>query len=236
MKFKRWISALTVILFVFSSLFVSGCGSKDEKKPHAVKDAKVSEAAEGGLDLKALIALTQKLGDPQAIEAALNKEDSINNLHLNHDDQVDYIKVTEYGDGDVRGFSFTIEDGARHVTEIADLKFHKEGDKVNVQVSGNPAVYGQPVYYTTHWSLGDAILFTYLFRPHVYYVSPYYYGNYPSTYRVYRSVPVTQYRTRTTTYQTTTIDRFRSRWFRLVSLRPMPARLLRQSPPRRRWI
>jgi hypothetical protein len=47
-----------------------------------------------------------------------SRNNSINNLDSDGDGQVDYIKVTEYGDGVNKGFSFTVDTKDGQTQEI----------------------------------------------------------------------------------------------------------------------
>ena len=61
------------------------------------------------LNLQALGELVKKSNNAQEIEEKLNQANSINNLDLDGDGKVDYIKVTEYGQNGIKGFSFTVD-------------------------------------------------------------------------------------------------------------------------------
>jgi len=164
------------------------------------------------LDLQALGELVKSSNDAQTIENQLNSSGSINNLDLDGDGNVDYIKVTEYGDGNARGFSFTVDLPNGEKQEIATVDLQKGSNNVAMNIQGNQQVYGNGAYYQSQYSLSDLMIMSYLFSPHRGYYSPYHYGYYPSYYHSYRSAPMASYRSRvSSTTKTTKITRTTTR-------------------------
>jgi len=115
------------------------------------------------LDLQALGELVKSCSNAQEIENKLNASGSINNLDLDGDGNVDYIKVTEYGDGNTRGFSFTVDLPNNEKQEIATIDIQKNTANADMNINGNQAIYGQPVYYHSSYSLSDLMIMHYLF-------------------------------------------------------------------------
>lgn len=136
-----------------------------------------------GLDLAATTELAKKAKDAADFERLLNSQaEAVNNIDLNDDGKVDYIKVTEYGSGNTRGFSLTDEISPGKVQEIATIEFQKENAAATVQTTGNPALYGPSNYHQSSFGLTDALLVGWLFSNRPSYASPYGYGNYPPNY------------------------------------------------------
>ncbi len=156
------------------------------------------------LDLQALGTIVQKSQDAQDIENSLNSDGSINNLDLDGDGNVDYIKVTEYGSGNTRGFSFTVDLPDNQSQEVATIELNKNGNNAQMNINGNQQLYGQNNSYQSNISVSDLLIMSYLFSNHNYYHSPYRYGYYPPYFRSYRSVPVRSYSSRVTPYRTNT--------------------------------
>ncbi len=164
------------------------------------------------LDLQSLGELVKQSNSAEEIENKLNSSGSINNLDLDGDGNVDYIKVNEVNDGNGRGFVFII-DTPQGSEQVASISLSQSGDVANLTIQGNPSYYGDGGYYTTSHLVRDMMIMNYLYggyhRP---YYSPYRYGYYPRTYRSYRSVPYSSYHssprvvTRTTT-TTKTVSR-----------------------------
>ena len=194
-KYLTW----TFIIVVAWALFSPGsCTGRGDRYDVNVQ-TRVSAAE--GLDLQAIGSLLRKAGNAEQFERLLNDPDEgVNNLDLDEDGNVDYIKVTEYGDDQAKGFSLSVAVGKGDEQEIATVEVDKSsGSHANVDVHGNRHIYGDNHYYHSRFGVTDFLLLSYLFRPHPYYASPYYYGYYPSYYRSYRTVPVSTYRTRART-------------------------------------
>ena len=174
--------------------------------------------ASEGLDLKAVGELLREAKDAEEFEKLLNSRSTgINNLDLNEDGKVDYIKVTEYGDDKVRGFSLTTEVAPGDVQEIATIEVEKVSDnQAQMQIRGNEQIYGANHYYHSSFGLMDFLILSYLFRPHTFYASPWGYGSYPPWYSPYSPMPYQNYRNRTahmtrgSTFRRTSSSRIKS--------------------------
>ena len=152
--------------------------------------------AERGLDLRAVGEMLKQADDAATFEKLLNANNGANNLDLNADGKVDYIKVTEFGDGGVRGFSLTTEVAPGDVQEVATIKIEKADDGgARVEYQGNETIFGQGHYYHSHWSpgFGSGLLLGYLFAPHRPYYSPWGWGSYPPSYATYATMPQETY-------------------------------------------
>ncbi len=153
-----------------------------------------------GLDLATIGTLLKKAKNAEDLEKLLNDPATgVNNLDLNEDGKVDYIKVTEYGSDqdNNNGFSLTVEPAPGEVQEIATIDIAKSGDKAEVEVRGNEQIYGQNHYYHSSFGITDMLFMYWLFRPHPMYMSPWGYGHYPGSYRPYSTVSHNEYRNRT---------------------------------------
>ncbi len=177
-----------------------------------------STAAASGLDLQAVTEIVKQSKNAAEIEQKLNAPGSVNNLDLYGTGNVDYIHVTEYGKGSMRGFSLTVMDSTGTDQEIATIEIERGYDSANVIVVGEPAFYGPGVCYTGAWVPAEVVLWAYLWHPHRFYYSPYRYGYYPSYYHPYHPVPYVAYNShatiiaRTTVIHRTVLDRnYRSR-------------------------
>ncbi len=154
--------------------------------------------AADGLDLSALGSLLQKAKNAAELERLLNDpRTGINNLDLNEDGKVDYIKVTEFGNDKTRGFSLTVEPEKGEIQEVATIEIEKEGDQARVEVRGNEQIYGPQHIYHNTFGLTDMLLLYWLFRPHPLYMSPWGFGYYPGWYQPYSPVPSVIYHQRT---------------------------------------
>ncbi|VAX35362.1 hypothetical protein MNBD_UNCLBAC01-45 [hydrothermal vent metagenome] len=190
-------SHITILVVIFGIIAVSSFTSKKSSDNYNVNVSSSVSAADG-LDLKAVGALIKKVKDPKDLEKKLNDSSvGINNLDLNEDSKVDYIKVTEYGDETAKGFSLSVDLGPGDTQEVATIQIEKKGDGGDVEVRGNREIYGQGHYYRSPYSgLSTLLIASYLFRPHPFYMSPYGWGRYPGYYRSYRPMSRTAYRSK----------------------------------------
>jgi hypothetical protein len=161
-------------------------------------NVQTSVSASDGLNLKTIGPLLKTAKDAEDLEKLINDpSQGVNNLDLNEDDKVDYINVTEYGEGENRGFSLTTDMGEGQVQEIATIQIEKMGEDANVQIQGNQSIYGQNHYYHNRMpGIGTYLLMSYMFRPHPFYRSPWGFGYYPSYYRSYGRVSSRSYNSR----------------------------------------
>ncbi|HIG30091.1 MAG TPA: hypothetical protein EYQ50_20775 [Verrucomicrobiales bacterium] len=195
-------------------LFLLGCDSQPRHyySPRTSQGTVTSynttatqKSAAEGLNLAALTELVKKSKDAKELELKLNSEtgDRINNLDLNQDNKVDYLNVTEYGSGNIRGFSFTVELAKDDIQEVATIELEKKQNQVEVTTSGNQNIYGSNHHYRSSFGMTDFLIMSWMFnsmsRPM--YHSPYHYGGYPSHYgRGYSTLSNNQYRDRSSRY------------------------------------
>jgi len=181
--------------------------------------APTSEAAEG-LDLKAVSELFKDSGNLEEFEKSLNDPDlGINNLDLDENGEVDFIRIVEENADDTRVIILQVPLAENEFQDVATIEVEKTNDNdYNMQVRGNEVIYGtdyyvQPTVVHVHtWPI-----ITWIYRP-VYrpYRSVYYFGYYPRWWRPFRPVTVNVYRTRTvkltsrTTFTVTKTNRVKS--------------------------
>ena len=155
-------------------LISTGCGSRH------TNTTIISYASEG-LNLKAVTDAAIKSKNAEEFEKKLNtKGNKINNLDLDEDNKVDYIKVTEINEDKMKGFSLTVEIAPGQEQEICTIQFEKDGTHGRVQSHGNHHIYGNHHYYHRRTSLSDMLIMGYMYNNHPPYRSRYGYGNYPS--------------------------------------------------------
>jgi hypothetical protein len=178
----------TMICMIIVSLVV-GTTNCSDNKTKTVNGVTTSEVSGCNLDIPALTQLVKSSSSASDVENKLNQPNSINNVDLDKDGQVDFIKVTE-----------SVDDGGNKVlvfydvqktgdVQLVTMSFNKTTNYVNAV--GDPDYYGYNNEYRS--MLTDFLILNYLFAPHPYYVSPYYYGHYYGSYRGYRTVSRTTY-------------------------------------------
>ena len=157
------------------------------------------------LDLYAVLTLFQKSKTIEAFEKSLNEEKTgINNLDLDLDKKVDFIKVTTKKDGDAFSFILQVDVTKTETQDVAVILVSKDKqDKVSIQMVGDVDLYGKdyviepkgnssvtanPAYTgenpvtvnvpaTTTVVVQSAPIVQYVYSPaYVPYVPPYYYG------------------------------------------------------------
>lgn len=171
---------------IFKSLFFQADPDKASYQVQVIQMA----GANKGLDLQAVGELLKKAETAADFEKLLNSKDNgVNNLDLNGDGVVDYIKVTEFGEEAVRGFSLSSEIAPGQEQELATIKIAKDEAKPQtavVETQGNPQVYGPNHYYQSSWSgMATGMMLGYLFASHRPYASPYSTWHQPPSYTPY---------------------------------------------------
>ncbi|MCF7762418.1 MAG: hypothetical protein K9N62_01965 [Verrucomicrobia bacterium] len=188
-----------VVLVVLSNL--RSCTSRSSARYgdnyNVTVQQTVTQDAAAGLDLQAVGELVKRAKTGEEFERLLNDASTgVNNLDLDEDGKVDFVKVTEYGSGTVKGFSLTVDLAEGQTQEVATIEIEKTSDgQANLQTYGNPAMYGSNHYYHSQTSLTDLLLVGWLFsanRP--FYSSPWGYNNHPTDYRPYTTRSYDAYR------------------------------------------
>ena len=161
---------------------------------------------EGALDL------LKRAGSPEEFEKLLNTEDTyVNNLDLNQDGDIDYIRVVDHSDGDAHALVLQGVISKDESQDIAVIEIEKTGDSEAIlQIIGDEDLYGEEVIMEPfeeesagqggpHETWGSIRVVVnvwiwpsvrYLYRP-VYrpWVSPWMWRNYPAWWRPWRVHP-----------------------------------------------
>jgi hypothetical protein len=97
------------------------------------------------LNLFAVMKLFQESETLEGFEKNLNAEDSrINNLDLNRDNYVDYIKVIDYVDGDAHNIVMQVAVNAKENQDVATFTVQRfNNGQVQIQLIGDEALYGK---------------------------------------------------------------------------------------------
>lgn len=95
--------------------------------------------------LEGALELFKKSASPEEFEKMLNAEDSkVNNLDLNGDGEIDYIKVIDHTEKDVHAFVLQAAISENENQDIAVIEVEKTGDgKAVVQIVGDEDIYGE---------------------------------------------------------------------------------------------
>jgi hypothetical protein len=167
-------------------LSVSACS----QNPPQQNNVTIENNTTAGFDVNKLAQFVKNSTDPQTLEKAINNPaNQINNLDLDKDGNIDYLKVQEADNNKLN----IIDDvsNSQSVT-VASVNIQPTGNNntANLDIQGNPTYVGYNNYYHSSFGLTDFLILSYFMRPHAYYVPMYHYGYYP------------HYYTRTRTYTT----------------------------------
>ncbi|MBK8668758.1 MAG: hypothetical protein IPN89_04535 [Saprospiraceae bacterium] len=97
--------------------------------------------------LEAVLDVFEKAESPEAFEKLINEQDKhVNNLDLNGDGEVDYVKVISKQDGDLHIFILQVPVSDSENQDIAVIELEKTGkDKAILQIVGDEDIYGEEV-------------------------------------------------------------------------------------------
>ena len=174
------------------------------------------------LDLYAVLTLFQKSKTIEAFEKSLNDEQTkINNLDLDLNKKVDFIKVTTTKKDSAFSFVLQVDVTKTETQDVAIILVNKDKGKVSIQAVGDPELYGKgyviepkgqspitanpgytgsdPVIVnvpaTTTVVVQSAPIVQYVYSPaYVPYAPPYYYGYYPPYFAMATVIAVGIYR------------------------------------------
>lgn len=162
-----------------------------------------SEAAEG-LDLQAVSELFKNASDLEAFEKALNDpETGVNNLDLNEDGEVDYIRILEETAEDTHFIILQAQLGKDEFQDVATIEVEKSEEDYNMQVHGDEELYG-PDYYIVPAvvRIHTWPILVRMYRPGYHpFRSRFYWGFFPRWWKPYRVVTVPAYKTRVVKYR-----------------------------------
>jgi hypothetical protein len=204
---KKILIALTSVV-----LLASACNQNPPQQNNVTIQ---SDNAPAGFDVNKLAQLVKTSTNPQVLEKGINDPSNhINNLDLDKDGNIDYLKVEENGPNKLNVVDDVSNADSVTVARI-NIDPNTNNNTADLSVTGNPQYVGYNNYYHSSFSFTDFLLLSYLMRPHAYYMPMYHYGYYPSYYT----------RTRTyTTFRPTTSSAMSSRRISSRSSLSTPAR------------
>ena len=161
-----------------------------------------SEDISLGLDLQAVAAAFAQSATVRDFETLLNDRSyMLNNLDLNGDGYIDYLRVMETVEGYNHLFVIQAALGANIYQDVATVVAELPSvATATVQVIGAPYIYG-PNYIIQPTFVATPVIFAHLMRPlYTAWSSPWFYGYYPSCYRRVAPVYVNHYQAYISTY------------------------------------
>ena len=158
-----------------------------------------SEAA-NGLDLHAVSEVFKDTNNLEDFERAINDPDEgINNLDLDGNDQVDYLRVVEEVVKDTHIIILQAAIGEDEYQDVATIEVEKTGDDYNMHVHGNAVIYGSNYYIApSRVRIHTWPIIAWIYRP-VYrpYRSVFHWNVHPRWWRPFRPLHINVYRGRT---------------------------------------
>ncbi len=133
LKFSPLLGALALLLFS-SPLFAQSDMESD------------STGLPGdNFSLEAAIELFKKSSSPEDFEKRLNSEYSdVNNLDLNEDGEIDYIRVVDNMEGDVHALVLQVAVSEKESQDVAVIEIEKQGaENALLQIIGDEELYGE---------------------------------------------------------------------------------------------
>ncbi|MDQ3046267.1 MAG: hypothetical protein M3R27_01880 [Bacteroidota bacterium] len=97
------------------------------------------------LNLSGVLELFKKSDNPEEFEKALNKEDNkINNLDLNGDGEIDYLRVVDHSKEDAHALVIQVPVNETESQDVAVIEIEKNGNEAaQVQIIGDEDLYGK---------------------------------------------------------------------------------------------
>jgi len=170
--------------------------------------------------------LFKKSSTLEDFESLLNNQDSkVNNLDLNDDGDVDYIRVADYVDGDVHAIVLQAVVTEDESQDIAVIEIEKSGDEyASLQIVGNDVLYGDDHIVEPYEDIAtsdekggpsaDYVLsrviinvwgwpsVRYIYRPnYVVYRSPFRWRVYPKVWKPWRPLTWSEYHSKQVRYK-----------------------------------
>lgn len=170
---KKIFIALTMLAVVASS-----CNQNRREQNNVT----IENNTTAGFDVNKLAQFVKTSTNPETLEKAINNPaNQINNLDLDKDGNIDYLKVEE---GDNNRLKVIDDVSNSESVTVASIRIDPDNanNQADLAIQGNPSYVGYNNYYHSSFSFTDFLLLSYIMRPHAFYVPMYHYGYYPSYY------------------------------------------------------
>lgn len=107
--------------------------------------------------LQGTLQMFQKASTPEEFEKLLNMQDkNVNNLDLNKDGKIDYVKVTDKSEKQSHAFILQVPVSQNETRDIAVVVLEKTGDTTAVvQIIGNKEIYGKEIIIEPNGGIND---------------------------------------------------------------------------------
>lgn len=163
------------------------------------------------LDLNGVLELFKESENVEDFEKKLNTEDNgVNNLDLNEDGEVDYIRVIDHANGDAHALALQVPVDESESQDVAVIEIEQSDDEeIKLQVIGDSELYGEDyMVEPVDQKNRNVTVNVYGWRPvrHIYgprytvWVSPWRWRQSPRWWRPWRRVHYRVYRPRVVRY------------------------------------
>lgn len=188
-------------LLIISSFFFAFLGFADNEQPEKIGD---------NLDLNGVLELFENSKSIEDFENQLNSENNgVNNLDLNDDGYVDYIRVIDYADGKSHSLTLQVPYSDKEAQDVAVIQLEETGDEsVAVQIVGDEDLYGEDYIVEPGDDGSNDVVNAYNWQPvrYIYgpkytpWVSPWRWNVYPAGYRPWKPIAWNVYHARSHKY------------------------------------
>lgn len=131
--------------FILSTLLLTLCSITLSAQNEADFEADSTGLPGDHFSLEAAIELFKKSESPEDFEKQLNAENNeVNNLDLNEDGKIDYIRVVDNTEGDVHALVLQAVIGENESQDVAVIEIEKQGaEEAILQIVGDENLYGE---------------------------------------------------------------------------------------------
>jgi hypothetical protein len=196
--------ATLLILFLIFCLCPGVCLYAQEEEPVIEP---LTEAGED-LDLYGVLELFRESENLEAFEQALNDPtNEVNNLDLDENGEVDYIRVIEYMEGNTHVVVLQVLLGENEYQDVATIEIEDKGEgEYIMQIIGNEEIYGEgysiepnpePAEESSVVVIGNIPIVRLMFAPgYTPWRSPWYWAHYPGWWKPWKPLPRELHRSR----------------------------------------
>lgn len=147
------------------------------------------------LDLYATLELFKEAESVEDFESSLNSEkNTVNNLDLNNDGFVDYVRVIEYKEAEFHTLTLQVPLSESNAQDVAVIEIEQNGENTSAQIVGNPELYGDnhiiepnSANESTAHNVSNWKIVKRMYGPkYNIWISPWRYNHHPKAYRTWK--------------------------------------------------
>lgn len=133
------------LCLIFPTFTIAKIQAQDNRPSAESQHADSTGLPGDNFSLEGALAMFKQAGSPEDFEKLINTEgNNVNNLDLNEDGEIDYVKVIDNIDKDVHAFVLQVAVSGDESQDIAVIELEKTGDETAiVQIIGDEDIYGE---------------------------------------------------------------------------------------------